>query len=173
MIVALSRSLSRCQGRTLNSFSRRQGRAIPLLSRHCRDISFKPRRRGRALRFNSRHEVARSVPSRAVEGAHSIYCSAAVGVANSIVPPASTSHRTVVRSASCAVEVLKLHFTCAVVRSSFIAPSSAHASLRRHALNLHWPILFDACRPLGVEFFHPFYLTHVVRLASNFSAHSI
>jgi hypothetical protein len=30
------------------------------------------------------------------------------------------------------------------------------------------PILFDACHPLGVEFFRPFYLTHVVRLASNF-----
>ena len=157
MIVALSRSLLRCQGRTLNSFSRRQGRAIPLLSRHCRDISFKPHRRGRALRFNSRHEVARSVPSRAVEGAHSIYCSAAIGVANSIAPPASASHRTVVRSASCAIEALKLHFNCAVVRSSFIAPSSAHASLRLHALNLHCP----------------FYLTHVVRLALNFSAHSI
>jgi hypothetical protein len=78
-----------------------------------------------------------------------------------------------VRSASCAIEALKLHFTCAVVRSSFIALSSAHASLRRHALNLHWPILFDACRPLGVEFFRPFYLTHVIRLASNFSAHCI
>jgi hypothetical protein len=59
------------------------------------------------------------------------------------------------------------------VHSSFIAPSSSNASLRRHALNLHWPILFDACRPLGVKFFRPFYLTHVVRLASNFSAHSI
>ena len=89
-------------------------------------------------------------------------------------PPARpSSHRTVVRSASCAVDTLKLHFTCAVVRSSFIAPSSAHASLRRHALNLHWPILFDACRPLGVEFFRPIYLTHVIRLASNFSAHCI
>ena len=44
-------------------------------------------------------------------------------------PPARpSSHRTVVRSASCAVEALKLHFTCAFVRSSFIAPSSAHAA---------------------------------------------
>ena len=84
-------------------------------------------------------------------------------------PPARpSSHRTIVRSASCAIEALKLHFNCAVVHSSFIAPSSANASLRRHALNLHWPILFDACRPLGVEFFRPFYLTHVIRLASNF-----
>ena len=77
-------------------------------------------------------EVARSVSSRTVEGAHSIYYSAAVEAANSIAPPPArpSSHRTVVRSASCAIEALKLHFNCAVVRSSFIAPSSAHASLR-------------------------------------------
>ena len=30
------------------------------------------------------------------------------------------------------------------------------------------PILFDACRPLGFDFFCPIYLTHVVCLASNF-----
>ena len=133
----------------------------------------------RAMRSRDLFQVA---PSRSrdlfqvvVEGAHSIYCSAAAEAANSIAPPPArpSSHRTVVRSASCAIEALKLHFNCAVVRSSFIAPSSAHAPLRRHALNLHWPILFDACHPLGVEFFRPFYLTHVVRLASNFSAHSI
>ncbi len=163
-IVAPSRSraqlMSRCRGRTLNSLLRRRGRALRFKSRHevARSVS------SRAI------EVARSVSSRTVEGAHSIYYSAAVEAANSIAPPPArpSSHRTVVRSASCAVEALKLHFNCAVVRSSFIAPSSAHASLRRHALNLHWPILIDACHPLGVEFFRPFYLTHVVRLASNF-----
>ena len=101
VVVAPSRSraqlMSRCQGCTLNSLSRRRGCAIPLLSHHCRDISFKSRRRGRALRFKSRHEIARSVSSRAVEGAHSIYCSAAVKAANSVALPASApifaSHR--------------------------------------------------------------------------------
>ena len=120
LVVAPSRSVDcRVFEVAPNSFLRRRGRAIPLLSRHCRDISFKPRRRGRALRFNSCHEVTRSVSSRSIEvarsvsshsievarsvsscavkGAHSIYCSNAVEVANSIAPPASApifaSHR--------------------------------------------------------------------------------
>ena len=126
----------------LNSLSRRQGREIPLLSRHCHDISFTSCRRERVLRFKLRHEVARSVLSRArsrdlfqVAPSRARTPFIAVPPLRSRTPlrrpPARpSSHRTVVRSASCAVEALKLHFNCAVVRSSFIAPSSAHASLR-------------------------------------------
>jgi hypothetical protein len=57
---------------------------------------------------------------------------------------------------------LKLHR--AVERSRFIAPPCTQPSLA-HSI--------DACHPLGAEFFRPFYLTHVIRLASNFSALSM
>ena len=60
----------------------------------------------------------------------------------------------------------QLHAPSRRSNSILIAPLCTQASSRRRALTLH-------CAAMRSTFIGPFYLTHVVRLASNFSAHSI
>jgi hypothetical protein len=60
----------------------------------------------------------------------------------------------------------QLHAPSRCSNSILIAPLCTQASSRRRALTLH-------CAAMRSTFIGPFYLTHVVRLASNFSAHSI
>ena len=126
-------------------------------------------------------EVARSIHCRAVEGARSVSSRAMRSrdlfqVAPSrartplIAAPPSRPRTPLRRPQRAHLRIAplcaQLHAPSRRSNSILIAPLCTQASSRRRALTLH-------CAAMRSTFIGPFYLTHVVRLASNFSAHSI
>ena len=187
-------SLSRCRGRGSLYHRAVEVACSSLLSR---------RLRSRAQVYCRAVEVACSVDCRAVEVARSIHCRAVEGARSvssramrsrdlfqiapsrsrdlfqvalsrartPLIAAPSSRPRTPLRRPQrahlrIAPLCAQLHAPSRRSNSILIAPLCTQASSRRRALTLH-------CAAMRSTFIGPFYLMHVVRLASNFSAHSI